>query len=541
MPTKRIAVDLAESLCRRFKARVAYVGTSMVQVLSEQIAKWLGTWGSNTVTHTVAEGEDLRAIAQQYYGTTEAYLAIAYFNDLADPEAVQPGQQLLIPEPGPTPAGIAPQTAAPGGGAAASISADIEEGLHRRFKAKTALEGTTMSAWLYTFVAEWTGNWPSKTTSYTVRSGDTLGAIAYRFYTSSQKYWVIAHFNGITNPSLIRVGQQLTIPEPVTGGQLPSGESPYIFGIHDPGGEHLMAEQGRKGWVLITEEIGRNPYDYSGKDYSALEAAGFGVMVRLNNGYSTPSLGSYPGTIPERDVSGQNYQDFAVRCGNFVEYSRGCHIWIIGNEMNHPYEWPGGPQGQMITPHMYADCFKRCYTQIHRRPGHGSDQVIVGAVAPWNASAQYPGNERGDWIKYLADVLTHLGGKCDGIALHTYTHGYEPAKITSYARMDPPFQDRYYEFRTYRQFMEAIPLSLRGLPVYITETDQNDPWARRNTGWVQAAYAEIDKWNQDPTRQKIRCLLLYRWLPHDQWSFADIQEVKDDFRAALGNDYRWWR
>jgi nucleoid-associated protein YgaU len=541
MPTKQISIDLEESLGRRFKARVAYLNTSMAKVLADEISTWVGVWGSNTMLHTVAAGEDLRSIAQQYYGNADLYLAIAYFNDLADPEVVQPGQQLLIPDPGISPLGLVPHAAIPEGGTRTGVSVDIDEGLHRRFKAKAAFEGTSMTVWLYDFVARWIGSWPAKTASYTVRPGDSLGAIAYRFYGDYKKYWVIAYLNGIANPSLIRVGEKLTIPEPAAPGQLPAGESPYIFGIHDPGGEQLMADKKRKGWVLVTEEIGRNPHDYSGKDYSPLQNAGYGVIVRLNHGYANPSFANYPGTIPERDSSGQNYQDFAVRCGNFAENSTGCHIWIIGNEMNHPNEWPGGPQGQMIAPEMYADCYKRCYTQIHRRAGHGPDQVVVGAVAPWNASTQYLGNERGDWIKYLADTLALLGGKCDGIALHAYTHGPEPTRITSFDRMDAPFKDRYYEFRTYRQFMQVIPPSLRGLPVYVTETDQNDPWARRNTGWVQAAYAEIDEWNQDETHQKIRCLLLYRWLAHDQWSFADTQEVKDDFRAALSNDYRWWR
>ncbi len=541
MATRQISVDLEESLGRRFKARVAYLNTSMTKVLANEIGTWVGTWGSSTVSHTVAEGEDLRSIAQQYYGNSGLYLAIAYFNDLADPEVAQPGQQLLIPDPGISPMGLVPHTTVPEGGAQTGVSVDIGEELHRRFKAKAAFEGTSMTVWAYEFVVRWIGSWPAKTAIYTVRAGDSLGAIAYRFYGDYKKYWVIAHLNGIVNPSLIRVGQKLTIPEPAAPGQLPVGESPYIFGIHDAGGEQLMAEKRRKGWVLVTEEIGRNPHDYSGKDYSTLQNANFGVIVRLNHGYASPAFASYPGTIPERDATSQNYQEFAVRCGNFVESSRGCHIWIIANEVNHPNEWPGGPQGQMIAPEMYADCYKRCYTQIHRRAGHGPDQVVVGAVAPWNASAQYPGNERGDWIKYLADTLAQLGGKCDGIALHVYTHGPEPARITSFDRLDAPFRDRYYEFRTYRQFMQIIPPSLRGLPVYVTETDQNDPWARRNTGWVQAAYAEIDEWNQDETHQNIRCLLLYRWLAHDQWSFADIQEVKDDFRAALSNDYRWWR
>lgn len=543
MSTRQISFPLEGSFSRRFKARVAYLSTSMARVLADEIGTWVGTWGSDAVAHTVAVGETLPGIAQRYYGNKDLYLAIAYYNDLPDPDVVKPGQQLLIPEPGVAPLGLVPQVTIPEGGGAAptEVSVDIEEQLHRRFKAKAVFERTTMAAWLYDFVVKWTGNWPSRTEDYVVRAGDTLGAIAYRFYGDYKKYWVIAYLNGIANPSLIRVGQRLSIPEPTAPGQLPAGESPYIFGIHDAGGEQLMADKKKKGWVLVTEEIGRNPHDYSGKDYAALQEAGYGVIVRLNHAYASPAFAKYPGTIPERDADGKSYQEFAVRCGNFVESSKGCHIWIIANEMNHPNEWPGGPQGQMITPQMYADCYKRCYTQIHRRPGHGPDQVVVGAVAPWNASAQYEGNDRGDWIKYLADTLAPLRGKCDGITLHVYTHGPEPARITSFDRMNAPFKDRYYEFRTYRQFMEAIPPSLRGLPVYITETDQNDPWARRNTGWVQAACAEVDKWNQDATHQKIRCLLLYRWLAHDQWSFADIQEVKDDLRAALGHDYRWWR
>lgn len=300
-----------------------------------------------------------------------------------------------------------------------------------------------------------------------------------------------------------------------------------------------MASKDRKGWVLITEKILMDAQDVSHRDYTALANDGFGVIVRLNHDY-------HPGgTIPLQDESGQNYQNFAVRCGNFVQNSPGCHIWIIGNEMNHPQEWPRdqSDQPQMITPQMYADCFRRCYDEIHGRPEHDEDQVVVGAVAPWPDRAKYPGNERGDWVQYLADVLNLVKSHCDGIAIHTYTHGKDRKLITSRDRMDAPFQDRYFQFWAYRDFMEAIPASMRGLPVYITETDQNDAWARANTGWVQEAYAEIDKWNQDLTHQKIRCLILYRWEIHpgDIWHFSDIPEVQDDFRAALDHDYRWWK
>ena len=36
-----------------------------------------------------------------------------------------------------------------------------------------------------------------------------------------------------------------------------SGESPYIFGLHDNGGENNMADMGKKGWILFTERLGK--------------------------------------------------------------------------------------------------------------------------------------------------------------------------------------------------------------------------------------------------------------------------------------------
>ncbi len=48
--------------------------------------------------------------------------------------------------------------------------------------------------------------------TYTVEAGDTLWAIAERFYGDGSKYQVIADASGISNPDLIQPGQVLTIP-----------------------------------------------------------------------------------------------------------------------------------------------------------------------------------------------------------------------------------------------------------------------------------------------------------------------------------------
>lgn len=53
---------------------------------------------------------------------------------------------------------------------------------------------------------------PPAPRTYTVESGDTLWAIAERFYGDGSQYQRIADASGISNPDLIQPGQVLTIP-----------------------------------------------------------------------------------------------------------------------------------------------------------------------------------------------------------------------------------------------------------------------------------------------------------------------------------------
>ena len=319
----------------------------------------------------------------------------------------------------------------------------------------------------------------------------------------------------------------------------PLNDSEYLYGLHDPGGEQIMLEKGIPGWVFVTEAVGFNASDRGGTDYRYLSDKGLGVIVRLNAGYGGV------GTIPFE----QQYPNFAQRCANFVQASQGCHIWVVGNETNHPIEWPGAdwdwnaapPQprsadkaGEKITPDRYARCYRMVRDAIHAVSGHNQDQVLTAAVAPWNNLTTYPGNDSGDWIKYFQDMLLAIGAaNCDGITLHTYTHGPETDKIDAEVRMAAPFQTRHYQFRTYQDFMNAIPAAMRTLPVYITETDQDEAWKNENTGWVRRAYGEIDYWNKN-NPQQIRALILYRWPKNDKWYIDGKQGIVDDFRQAHG-------
>ena len=314
--------------------------------------------------------------------------------------------------------------------------------------------------------------------------------------------------------------------------RVPVGESAWLFGMHDPYDSSLHSN-GRAGWVLFTEicnGAGSAAYeDWAKRDW--------GVIVRLNNDYG----GS--GTIP---VTGQ-YAAFAERCANWVRNSQGCHLWIIGNEMNNPREWPnqsetepGNNIGDAITPERYAECFNRVRAAIKAvSPRH---LVIPGAVDPYNARA----GSSLDWFKRMLAKLDDV----DGFALHAYTQGGSASLVSSLDPFgDDPLRWQYYHFRCYTTFLDAIPARWRNKPVFITETNATPTanemaWSGGRNGWTQAAYAEIQRWNQQPHAQQIRALLLYRWVvgggSDGQYSILRQSGVQDDFRATVaGNDYRW--
>ena len=312
--------------------------------------------------------------------------------------------------------------------------------------------------------------------------------------------------------------------------QLPT----HIFGMHDPGAEALFTSAGKTGWVLVSVQV--NPPDQDG-DFSALVSAGLRPIVRLNNGYGEA------GTIP----FAAQYNTFAQQCAAFVAGSKGAQIWVIGNETNSGWERPGnsdGSGGEVITPALYAQCFAKCRAEIKKVAGHASDWVVPSAPAPWNPQTTYSGNANGDWVKYFQDVLNQCAqwnAKPDALSIHTYTHGLDPSLVTVNRPMDPPFQNRQFDFRAYRDFLSVVPAAMKSLPVLITET-QAQFWENRDVGWIRAAFNEINDWNSIQANQPIQALVLFRWQDQpgdpDGWSISNRPSLVNDFRAALQNDYR---
>jgi hypothetical protein len=194
-------------------------------------------------------------------------------------------------------------------------------------------------------------------------------------------------------------------------------------------------------------------------------------------------------------------------------------------------------------------------------PEHDDHQVLIGAPAPWNAQTaydadpqgKYPANRIstnaprnypfngffGDFVKYLTHICQVLGpDNCDGFAIHAYTHGTDPNLVFSTGKMDPPFERYHYHFRTYRDYMNAIPHNMRHLPVYLTEADEDEAWEDANRGWVKNAYKEINNWNE-AGNQQIRAMILYRWPRADKWHIDGKLGVQEDFKQAIAINYQW--
>ena len=362
---------------------------------------------------------------------------------------------------------------------------------------------------------------------------------------------------GYVNGLYVRELRHADQRKPVSDSALPAGECAWIFGIHAAGAttpadfRPLFREKNKTGWVLFTEAIGADARHGGGHDFSSWSEDGYGVIVRLNHSYE-PS-----GTLPVR----AKYADFALACASYVQNSRGCHIWIIGNEQNNVREHPGGAENPIehITPQMYAEAFNLARQRV--KEVQSGAVVVPGAVDPYNT---YPwermNNRRTRPLEYFKEMLEYIDD-LDGVALHTYTHWMDVGLITKPTVFQDPFlqpgtpQEHYYDFLAYRSFAEAVPGKWRDRPIYITESNhwlalEHQPrnpseegkvgWVDKDRGWVQAAYAEINRWNSTPYAQQIHCLLLYRWTG-DAWAIERAGGIHKDLKKALGQDYRWRR
>src|SRR5262249_46668205 len=149
-------------------------------------------------THTVVAGETLSALALRFYGDAELYRLIATASGIADPNVINVGQRLIMPD-------FTRYTV---------VAGDTLSALASRFYGDAQLDWLTAGA---SGIAESSVVNAGQQliipdiTNDTVAAGDTLSGLAVRFYGDASFYPLIATVNGIADPNVINVGRVLVI------------------------------------------------------------------------------------------------------------------------------------------------------------------------------------------------------------------------------------------------------------------------------------------------------------------------------------------
>jgi LysM repeat protein len=258
-------------------------------------------------------------------------------NGIANPNLIYVGQVLIIPTPGQP----LPPTATPRPGQPVPTATPIPGG-------------------------------PAPTI-YVVQRGDTLSGIATRFGTTVQ---ALAAANGIANPNLIYVGQQLRIvgattnPQPGQPTPIP-GQPPVAgFGLGGQvqdlnGNTQTVLKASKMTWVKrqLTSGDGNGP-----AIIQQTKGAGFKILLSV--------IGD------KNRVLDPNYQnEYAAYVGSLAK--AGADAIEVWNEMNIDREWPTG----QINPASYVTLLSKAHAAI--KANNGNTWVISGAPAPTGAEGAF--------------------------------------------------------------------------------------------------------------------------------------------------------
>lgn len=223
---------------------------------------WHRSQAQEQVIHVVQDGENLFRLALRYGTTVEDIMAA---NGLADENMIYVGQRLVIPSRAQS---TAPRAAA----ATTGGTYEVQRGdtlLSIAFRYGIGTWELMLANNLFGFhlihpgmklVIPGAGGAvpevnPETSDTYIVRPGDTLTSIAQRFHTTA---FALAQSNGISDPSLIRVGQVLRVPRVASGSPAPSGGKKRI--LIDLSEQHLYAFQGDQLVFSFICSSGRAPY-----------------------------------------------------------------------------------------------------------------------------------------------------------------------------------------------------------------------------------------------------------------------------------------
>lgn len=339
--------------------------------------------------------------------------------------------------------------------------------------------------------------------TYRVVAGDTLGSISRRFNTTIT---ALVTANGITNPNLIFVGQQLTIPGgtgvPSDGGGTvnpPIGNP--VVGSFELGGHvegfsfpDLMRSAGMT-WVKRQVRFSGQPASEIQGIIDQAHSQGFRILL---------------GIVGDPGALGANRAGYIQQYANFVAGVSafgpdGIEVW---NEPNIDREWPTG----QISGAAYTELLRATYQAIK-----GVNQnilVISGAPAPTGAESAFPGAVVNDdnFIRQMRDA--GAANFMDCVGLH-YNEGIlSPTATSGDPRGNSGYYTRYYPAMVslYSSVFPSLPLCFTELGYLTSEgygpLDPNFAWAANVTVANQAEWL-ASAVRQSRTSGRIRLLIIW--------------------------------
>ena len=205
-------------------------------------------------THTVLAGETLPTLALRFYGDADLDRLSATASGITDPAVVDVGQRLAFPDftrykvvAGDTLSALA-----------ARFYGDAQ--LHRLIATASGIaDPDVIHVGQQLIVPE--------ITRHTVVAGDTLSALAARFYGDASLYPLIAKANGVANPNAIHPGQVLVI---FAGRSDGFGLTIVDRNENDPRLKYYRFQTAAIGWNPGVNVLLPDGYDTSGQTYPVL-------------------------------------------------------------------------------------------------------------------------------------------------------------------------------------------------------------------------------------------------------------------------------
>lgn len=148
----------------------------------------------NAVEYEVAEGETLWSISEKVYGTGFNWQLIADANNLQDPNNLEAGTKLTIPNLTPT------------------ASEDEKSDQAMEMEDDKSEVAVTVSPTVAEMMDAQKPETTSNATEYTVVAGDSLWKIAVAQYGDGYKWTEISKANKLVNPNIIHPGNKLSLP-----------------------------------------------------------------------------------------------------------------------------------------------------------------------------------------------------------------------------------------------------------------------------------------------------------------------------------------